>query len=130
MGFVVPAAIGAEIAHRALRPLVLVGDGAFQMTGVELSTALRQGLRPVVLVLNNGGYGTERHLLDGPFNDLIGLGGHRSRRDAASRFQKRPGLPHSRRSRPETTRGKAQEEAGQRFSWWKEGFSANGGFCK
>jgi len=71
MGFAVPAAIGAEMANRALRPLVLVGDGAFQMTGVELSTAVRHGLRPIVLVLNNGGYGTERHLLDGPFNDIL-----------------------------------------------------------
>ena len=77
MGFAIPAALGAEIANRALRPLVLVGDGAFQMTGVELSTAVRQGLRPIVLVLNNGGYGTERHLLDGPFNDLLPWRYHR-----------------------------------------------------
>ena len=77
MGFAVPAAIGAEMAHRALRPLVLVGDGAFQMTGVELSTAVRHGLRPIVLVLNNGGYGTERHLLDGPFNDILPWHYHR-----------------------------------------------------
>ncbi len=53
-----------------LRPLVLVGDGAFQMTGMELSTALRYGLTPLVIVLNNGGYGTERPMLDGSFNDL------------------------------------------------------------
>lgn len=71
MGFAVPAAIGAEMANRALRPLVLVGDGAFQMTGVELSTAVRNGLRPIVLVLNNGGYGTERHMQDGPYNDIL-----------------------------------------------------------
>jgi len=77
MGFAVPAAIGAEMANRALRPLVLVGDGAFQMTGVELSTAVRHGLRPIVLVLNNGGYGTERHLLDGPFNDILPWHYHR-----------------------------------------------------
>jgi len=71
MGFAVPAAIGAEMANRALRPLVLVGDGAFQMTGVELSTAVRHGLRPIVLVLNNEGYGTERHMQDGPYNDIL-----------------------------------------------------------
>ncbi len=70
MGFAVPAAIGAEIANRALRPLVLVGDGAFQMTGVELSTAVRNHLKPIVIVLNNKGYGTERHLQDGPYNDV------------------------------------------------------------
>jgi len=38
MGFGVPAALGAQLANPALRPLVLVGDGAFQMTGMELST--------------------------------------------------------------------------------------------
>jgi len=71
MGFAVPAAIGAQMANRSLRPLTLVGDGAFQMTGLELSTALRLGLNPVVVVLNNHGYSTERQILDGPFNDIL-----------------------------------------------------------
>ena len=71
MGFAVPAAIGAEMANRALRPLVIVGDGAFQMTGVELSTVVRYGLKPIVLVLNNKGYGTERQMQDGPYNDVL-----------------------------------------------------------
>lgn len=71
MGFAVPAAIGAEIANPKLRPLVLVGDGAFQMTGLELSTIARHGLKPIVLVLNNEGYGTERHMQDGPYNDIL-----------------------------------------------------------
>ena len=71
MGFAVPAAIGAGLANRALRPLVLVGDGAFQMTGLELSTVVRYGLKPIVLVLNNGGYGTERQMQDGAYNDIL-----------------------------------------------------------
>ena len=71
MGFAVPAAIGAQLARPDLRPLVLVGDGAFQMTGMELSTIVRQRLNPVVIVLNNAGYGTERHIHDGPFNDVL-----------------------------------------------------------
>ena len=50
--------------------LVIVGDGAFQMTGMELSTIARHGLNPIVVVLNNHGYTTERFLLDGPFNDI------------------------------------------------------------
>src|SRR5207244_5132378 len=54
-----------------LRPLVLVGDGAFQMTGMELSTAVRFGVKPVVIVLDNFGYGTERHMQDGPYNDVL-----------------------------------------------------------
>jgi indolepyruvate decarboxylase len=70
MGFAVPAAIGAQVANAELRPLVLVGDGAFQMTGMELSTAVRLGFNPIVIVLNNGGYSTERFLQEGPFNDL------------------------------------------------------------
>jgi len=71
MGFAVPAALGAQMARPDLRPVVLVGDGAFQMTGMELSTIARFGLNPVVIVLNNAGYGTERHIHDGPFNDVL-----------------------------------------------------------
>lgn len=70
MGFAVPGAIGAQLARPDLRPLVLVGDGAFQMTGMEISTAARFGLSPIVVVLNNGGYGTERPMTDGRFNDI------------------------------------------------------------
>ena len=70
MGFAVPASIGAQLANPKLRPLVLVGDGAFQMTGMELATAARYGLNPIVIVLNNRGYGTERHMQDGPYNDV------------------------------------------------------------
>lgn len=70
MGFGVPAAVGAQVANRKLRPLVLVGDGAFQMTGMELSTAVRLAFNPIVIVLNNGGYTTERLIEEGPFNDL------------------------------------------------------------
>ena len=70
MGFAVPAAVGASFADPTLRPIVLVGDGAFQMTGTELSTAVRYDQTPIVVVLNNRGYSTEREILDGPFNDV------------------------------------------------------------
>jgi indolepyruvate decarboxylase len=70
LGFGVPAAIGAQMADPNARPLVLSGDGAFQMTGMELSTVVRYGLNPIVVVLNNSGYGTERPMLDGSFNDI------------------------------------------------------------
>jgi indolepyruvate decarboxylase len=72
MGFAVPAALGVMIARPALRPIVLVGDGAFQMTGMELSTIVRRRLNPVVIVLDNRGYGTERILLADAhaFNDI------------------------------------------------------------
>ncbi|MGZ4936402.1 MAG: alpha-keto acid decarboxylase family protein [Halobacteriota archaeon] len=70
LGFAVPASIGAQLADPQRRPLVLVGDGAFQMTGLEVSTIARLGLDPIVIVLNNHGYATERPIQDGPFNDL------------------------------------------------------------
>lgn len=70
MGFAVPAALGSQMASPQHRPFVLVGDGAFQMTGMELSTIHRRGLNPIVVVLNNKGYTTERFILDGPFNDI------------------------------------------------------------
>jgi TPP-dependent 2-oxoacid decarboxylase len=70
MGFSVPAALGAQIARPDHRLLVLVGDGAFQMTGTELSTHANLGLNPIVVVFNNTGYSTERGILEGPFNDI------------------------------------------------------------
>jgi TPP-dependent 2-oxoacid decarboxylase len=68
MGFAVPASIGVALAARNLRPYVLVGDGAFQMTGAEVSTAVRLGLNPIIMVLNNDGYGTMRKIREGGFN--------------------------------------------------------------
>ncbi len=70
MGFAVPASVGAGMANRGHRALVIVGDGAFQMTGMELSTVARNGLNPIVVVLNNHGYTTERFILEGSFNDI------------------------------------------------------------
>ncbi len=71
LGFGVPGALGAYLAKPKLRPLVIVGDGAFQMTGMELSTIARFGLNPIVVVINNKGYGTERPMMDGAFNDIL-----------------------------------------------------------
>jgi len=70
MGFAVPAAVGVSFADPSLRPIVLVGDGAFQMTGTELATCVRYGHTPIVIILNNRGYSTEREILEGPFNDI------------------------------------------------------------
>ncbi|CAI9086636.1 preprotein translocase subunit Tim44 [Candidatus Methylacidiphilum fumarolicum] len=71
VGFSIPAAIGAALAKPHLIPFVICGDGAFQMTGIELSTTCRYKLHPIILLLNNSGYSTERIFLDGPFNDLV-----------------------------------------------------------
>jgi indolepyruvate decarboxylase len=58
MGFAVPAAIAAELAWPDRRPVALVGDGGFQMTGMDLGTARAHGLRPIVILFNNGGFAT------------------------------------------------------------------------
>ncbi len=71
LGYAVPAAVGVQLARPDLRPLVLVGDGAFQMTGMELGTIARYRMNPIIIVLDNAGYGTERPMLDGRFNDIL-----------------------------------------------------------
>jgi indolepyruvate decarboxylase len=55
MGFGVPAGLGVQAAT-GRRPLVLVGDGAFQMTGLELGNCARHGWDPVVVVVDNEGW--------------------------------------------------------------------------
>lgn len=71
MGFAVPAALGTQIARPKLRTVAIVGDGAFQMTGMELSTHVARKLPTIVIVLDNKGYGTERFLHPGnSFNDI------------------------------------------------------------
>ena len=52
MGYAVPAAFGVQ-AVTGLRPVVLVGDGAFLMTGLELGHFTRYGFAPVIIVFNN-----------------------------------------------------------------------------
>ncbi len=60
MGYGVPAAIGAKIAHPGRQVICFVGDGGFLMTGQELATAFHHGVAPIVLVFNNQMYGTIR----------------------------------------------------------------------
>jgi indolepyruvate decarboxylase len=52
MGFAVPAALGIQVSS-GRRPLVLVGDGAFQMTGPEIAHAPAYDCNPVIVLLNN-----------------------------------------------------------------------------
>ncbi len=70
MGYAVPAALGAGCADRSRRPVVLVGDGAFAMTGLECGWAAFHDVSALVIVLDNSGYGTQRPMLDGAFNDI------------------------------------------------------------
>ena len=60
MGYGLPAAIAAGVAHPGRQVICFAGDGDFQMTCQELATAVQAGVKPVVLILNNGIYGTIR----------------------------------------------------------------------
>ena len=85
MGYGVPAGLGACVAA-GRRPLILVGDGAFQMTGFELGNCRRYGWDPIVIVFNNASWEMLRvfqpesafnNLDDWRFAELAGpLGGH------------------------------------------------------
>jgi indolepyruvate decarboxylase len=70
MGYGVPAGLGLQAAT-GRRPLILVGDGAFQMTGWELGNAARHGWDPIVIVFNNAGWEMLRAFSPASaFNDL------------------------------------------------------------
>ena len=71
IGYATPAALGVSLACPAKRPVVLAGDGAFQMTAQELSTLIRNRCPAIVFIINNDGYLVERLLhTDGPYNDI------------------------------------------------------------
>ncbi len=70
MGFGVPAGLGLQAAAGE-RPLILVGDGAFQMTGWELGNCRRYGFDPIVIVFNNRSWEMLRTFQpESRFNDL------------------------------------------------------------
>ena len=70
MGFGVPGGLGVQAASGE-RPLVLVGDGAFQMTGWELGNCRRYGWDPIVVILNNASWEMLRTFQpESKFNDL------------------------------------------------------------
>ena len=65
MGFAVPASLGLQIGS-GVRPLVLCGDGAFQMTGPEISHAPAMDANPIVIVVNNSGWQIFRPIAERP----------------------------------------------------------------
>ncbi len=72
IGFTLPAAFGAQTARPERRVVLIVGDGAAQLTIQELGSMLRDGLRPLILLLNNDGYTVERaiHGPEARYNDI------------------------------------------------------------
>lgn len=70
MGYAVPGALGVGKADPGRRPVAIVGDGAFVMTALEAAACAFHDIPAIVIVLDNSGYGTQRPILDGPFNDI------------------------------------------------------------
>jgi alpha-keto-acid decarboxylase len=72
IGYTLPALLGACLADQGRRGVLLIGDGAGQMTVQEISTLFKEGLSPVIFVVDNGGYTVER-AIHGPnrsYNDI------------------------------------------------------------
>ena len=72
IGYSVGSLLGTLFAAPARRHLLVVGDGSFQLTAQELSTMLRHDLKPVIVLVNNGGYTIERAILgkNARYNDV------------------------------------------------------------
>ena len=72
IGYSVGALLGALTAAPDRRHILLIGDGSFQVSAQELSTILRHDHKPVILLINNGGYTIERGYLGKaePYNDV------------------------------------------------------------
>lgn len=72
IGYALGATTGISLAKNAGRTILVVGDGSLQMTVQALSTQLRYGLKPIILVLNNSGYTIERIFLgkNSSYNDI------------------------------------------------------------
>src|SRR6516225_5190938 len=87
IGYSVGALLGALTAAPERRHILFVGDGSFQVSAQELSTILRHDHKPVIFLINNGGYTIERGYLGKtePYNDVRQLGLCRSAESIPSR---------------------------------------------
>ncbi|GGM72439.1 indolepyruvate decarboxylase [Longimycelium tulufanense] len=72
IGYTLPAAFGAQVAAPDRRVVLLIGDGSALMTAQEIGSMLRNGLSPIVVLVNNDGYTVERaiHGAEQPYNDI------------------------------------------------------------
>jgi len=72
IGYTLPALLGSLLAAPKRRQILFIGDGSLQLTVQELSTIIRYGLKPIIFVLNNGGYTIERLILgeNASYNDI------------------------------------------------------------
>ena len=70
IGYTVGATLGAAMAAKSRRVVLFVGDGSFQVTCQDLSTMIRNHLKPLIFLINNDGYTIERVISDHPYNDI------------------------------------------------------------
>lgn len=74
IGWATPATLGVCMAKPNSRVILITGEGSHQLTALEIGNMLRQGIKPIVIVLNNKGYTIERVLSNSPddrFNDIM-----------------------------------------------------------
>ncbi|MFN2255205.1 MAG: thiamine pyrophosphate-binding protein [Candidatus Promineifilaceae bacterium] len=70
IGWSVGAVLGYCLARPQSRVIALIGDGSFQMSAQEVSTMIRYGVKPLIFLINNGGYTIEVEIHDGPYNTI------------------------------------------------------------
>lgn len=70
IGYTIGATLGASMAAQDRQTVLFVGDGSFQVTCQDLSTMIRNHLKPVIFLINNDGYTIERVISDRPYNDI------------------------------------------------------------
>ncbi len=70
IGWATSAVLGACIAKPNARVILITGEGAHQMSAMEVGTMIRYGVKPVIVVINNNGYATERILSRSPKDDF------------------------------------------------------------
>ena len=71
IGWCCPATLGYELGCAVpTRAIAMIGDGSFQLTAQEVSTMVRYGVRPIIVLINNRGYTIEAEIHDGPYNRI------------------------------------------------------------
>jgi len=70
IGYTIGATLGASMAAQDRKVILFVGDGSFQVTCQDLSTMIRNNLKPIIFLINNDGYTIERVIVDRPYNDI------------------------------------------------------------
>lgn len=73
IGWATPATLGGCLADKTRRTILFTGEGSHQLTATEIGNMMRQGIKPIVIVLNNSGYTIERILSNDPedeFNNI------------------------------------------------------------